>query len=104
MPAPASPHSPAAATNARGKSRPPSLRAAAAAPSTGPIASPNWMQLCTIANDSVLQISVAGEPVADEVWGYSQRGYDFSLTANTIAMTPTAGRNGVTPADAAFAR
>ena len=52
--------------------------------------------MLSIANDSVLQISVAGEPVADEVWGYSQRGYDFSLTANTIAIFSANGSASLT--------
>jgi hypothetical protein len=48
-----------------------------------------------MANDDVLQVSVAGEPSSQEVWAYSQRGYEFSLSANTIAVFSVTGTGSV---------
>lgn len=48
-----------------------------------------------MANDDVLQVSVAGEPSSQEVWAYSQRGYEFSLSANTIAVFSVTGMGSV---------
>jgi hypothetical protein len=48
-----------------------------------------------MANDDVLQVSVAGEPSSHEIRAYSQRGYEFSLSANTIAVFSVTGTGSV---------
>ena len=48
-----------------------------------------------MANDDMLQVSAAGEPSSREIWAYSQRGHEFSLSANTIAVFSVTGTGSV---------
>lgn len=48
------------------------------------------------ANAEVLYASATGTPSSGEVWAYAQRGYDFTLSANTIAIFSVNGMGSVT--------